>query len=185
MNDVPQDAKIFIDRATFLRGSIVQSFAQMEYMLGDLGHQAATLPEYSDFAGFRRPVDSRIAMALEIAAAAGPFGPYRTGIEGICSTLKAIEPFRNFLTHGWLEVRSAPAGVLPKYHLQFRKWDPAKPNRPLYLRVDMDWLTELADRAMAGAVISQALFREIYQGVGLQDPLFENYDGDTLKLPLF
>lgn len=185
MKTVPDDAKLFLHLATVLRGSVIQSFAQVEYMLGDLGHQAALLPDYAAFASFRRPVDDRIRMALRIVESPGPFAAYRTGIEGVCATLSAIEPFRNYFTHGWLEVRTAAPPLLPKYHLQFRKWDPAKPHRPLYLRVDMDWLEELEGRAMAAAVITQTLFRQIYQDLKLPDPLFEMQDDDTLKLPPF
>lgn len=185
MAEVPEDAKRFLERATYLRGSIVGSFAQVEYYLGDLGHQAARLTEYAEFARFHRSFSARLQTAKDIAAAPGPLSRFRSGIEGVCMTLSTVEPYRNYFTHGWLEIRMARPPVLPKYHLQFRKWNPAKPHRPVYLRVSMDWLEELDGRAMAMAVVAGGLFRQIYLDLDWPDPLFETAAGDLIKNPTF
>ena len=185
MTEPPEEAKRFIERATYLRGSIVGSFAQVEYYLGDLGHQGLRMPEYAETARFCRTVKDRLEVARALARGPGALESYSSGIEGICTTLAAVEPYRNYFTHGWLEVRASSQPDTPRYHLQFRKWDPAKPHHPIYLRVSMDWLEELDGRAMAMAVIAGSLFREIYSNLALPDPLFERTAGDTMINPAF
>ena len=77
MRDVPDRRKQVLDRAAFLRGTIITSYAQVEHLLANLSVRCRNKPEYSLLTRtFPYRLESRLK-AVRAAAGTGPLATYR------------------------------------------------------------------------------------------------------------
>jgi len=75
-------AKAMVSQATFLRGSIITSYAHIEFLLADICVKLWQKPEYQHLAGaFPYKTDSRIKAVRTLFDAEGPLKTYRSGVD--------------------------------------------------------------------------------------------------------
>jgi hypothetical protein len=81
-DDVSDETKALVNHAVYLRGSIITSYAHIEFLLADICLKAWQLPEYAHLAGaFPYKTDSRIQAVGALFECNGPLKPYREGVQ--------------------------------------------------------------------------------------------------------
>ena len=114
-----------IEESTHHRGWISNSYAQVEFLLGDLIWRCRAFPEYSEqtktisHSATKRVKKVRAMLEIE--------GPLTASAQKLGSVLDAFElnhDLRNLLAHGFCEFQPMPAGD-PKF--AFRKFERGKP----------------------------------------------------------
>ena len=87
--------KALVDEAIYLRGRIVASYAQVEFLLADL---VVKLDLH-----FPYLVDARIKAVKKIAERPG-YEIYREELDRVCDELSQYDELRHFMTHGFLSL---------------------------------------------------------------------------------
>ena len=156
-----------INEGQLLRGWIVNSYAQIEFFLGDLIVRSLTLPEYAKLAQtLPHGAPGRIKRVRQILTQGGFFDKFSNEISEIIDEFSNHHETRNLLAHGFCEFHFTKKG---DFGLQFRKWHRQEGRQDaLLLRTfrlrDLEAqkieLTALAQRALL-------LFRRIHDSLGL------------------
>jgi hypothetical protein len=85
--------KALVDEAFYLRGRIIASYAQVEFLLADLVVKLDLRFPYR--------IDSRIKAVKKIAERPG-YEVYKDDLDRACKELGQYEELRHFMTHGFL-----------------------------------------------------------------------------------
>jgi hypothetical protein len=156
-----------LEQATHSRGWIVQSFSQVEFMLGDFIRKCRKIEGYERFADKPpRPFGGRVRRVREIATEAGALSPYGSGLLSIVDAIEPHEEDRHFLAHGWLEVFQGPAGVT----LRFRRFSPAPPYNQVFRSFDLTGISELQEQVTSCSRLAMSVFRILYEDFELEMP---------------
>jgi hypothetical protein len=117
--DVGDENKAIVNHAVHLRGSIITSYAHIEFLLADICLKAWKMSEYTHLAGpFPYKTDSRIKAVRALFDHAGPLKLYREGIQPTLDELLNFEELRHFVTHGLLIVTPMQTrDVMSQYRL--------------------------------------------------------------------
>jgi hypothetical protein len=157
-----------IRNAHFLRGAIISSYAQVEFLLTDLNMRCRSLPEYAEIASsFPYKLESKVARAKELVAAPGPLSAYADDLLSLVDRISTYETCRHFIAHGQMVVstrETAPVLII------FRMYQPGKKNAPEEygeIQTDSDQLANLAREIAEYARQMVALFARIYQELSL------------------
>lgn len=170
--EVPDAVKAEIDEGQRLRGWIANSYAQIEYLLGDLIFRCRAFSEYNlHTKTMPHDANSRVKKIRAILRACGPLDLFAESLTIILDRFEQGHETRNLLVHGFCTYLRTPSGDTA---LQFEKWhrqpsqddvsrrDDVRLKRQFRLstmRNEMDSFVELADDAVR-------LIREIHQHFG-------------------
>jgi hypothetical protein len=110
-----------IEEATSLRGWISNSYAQVEYLLGDLIMRCRQFPEYGEFtATISHSAVKRVSKVRSMLKIAGPLTPFVGHLSEVLDAFDLNHDVRNLLAHGFCEFHFTPDGDAGLY---FRKFD--------------------------------------------------------------
>jgi hypothetical protein len=93
--------KALVDEALYLRGRIIASYAQVEFLLADL------ISKLEDRFAYR--IESRIKGVRKIAEMAG-FEVYRYDLNRLSDELLVYEELRHFMAHGFMRAEFGKGG---------------------------------------------------------------------------
>ena len=98
---VSDENKKLIDDIVYLRGRIVTSYCQVEFLLADIAVKLELKFPYL--------ITARLKAAKRIADSEG-FEEYKTDLEEICDGLVEYDDIRKFMAHGWAVLEVDKAG---------------------------------------------------------------------------
>jgi len=118
-DDVDEETKAVVNHAVYVRGTIISSYAHIEFLLADLCLKAWKMPEYAHLAGaFPYKIESRLKAVGKLLEADGPLKSYRPGIEPALDELLKLEDLRHFVAHGLMIITpTPPKGATVEYRL--------------------------------------------------------------------
>jgi hypothetical protein len=90
--------KSIVNKAMALRGQIITSFGQVEFLLADFSVKAKVQLPYK--------VKNRILAAKTIVAEDAKFREYSSELTPLADQLAAYEDIRNFMAHGFLSIHT-------------------------------------------------------------------------------
>lgn len=90
--------KSIMNKAMTLRGQIITSFGQVEFLLADFSVKARIQLPYK--------IKNRILAAKTIVAEDGKFKGYAAEFTPLANQLVAYEDIRNFMAHGFLSIHT-------------------------------------------------------------------------------
>ena len=96
-----EQQKELIDEALYLRGCIIASYAQVEFLLADVSVKLDLRFPYL--------IDARIRAVRRIAEREG-YEDYKEELERICEELLQYDDLRHFMTHGFLSLATDGKG---------------------------------------------------------------------------
>lgn len=106
------------------RGWIANSFAQIEFLLGDLIVRCRAFPQYDlHTQTVSHSAAKRVTKVRAILAIEGPLSPFAETLEPMLAAFADNQEVRNLLAHGYCELHHTPTGDAGFY---FRKFDRAK-----------------------------------------------------------
>lgn len=138
------ETKELIRNAHFLRGAIISSYAEVEFLLTDLNMRCRRLSAYAGIAtDFPYTLESKIARAKELVAAPGPLSEYADDLLALVDRISAYETYRHFMAHGLMVVNTRDTATAA---ITFRMYRKAKktPEEFGEIQTDLDQLTNLA-----------------------------------------
>ncbi len=110
-----------IEQATGHRGWISNSYAQVEFLLGDLIMRCRQFPEYAEFtATISHSAPTRVSKVRSMLRVEGPLDPYRSEMTAVLDAFEGNHEVRNLLAHGFCEFHYTPTGDAG---LVFRKFE--------------------------------------------------------------
>jgi hypothetical protein len=95
VKQVTEIQKCLVDEAVFLRGRIVASYSQVEFLLADMSVKLDLK--------FPHPVKERIKAVKRIAERNG-YEVYRDDLDRVCDQLLRYEELRHFMAHGFMSL---------------------------------------------------------------------------------
>ena len=109
-----------IEEGQRLRGWITNSYAQIEFLLGDLILRCRVFSEYADCtATLPHGAPDRVKRVRRILAVQGPISVFANDLNSIIDHFENGHDTRNLLAHGFCEYLVTPEG---DSGLQFQKW---------------------------------------------------------------
>jgi hypothetical protein len=112
--------KSLVTEAAFLRGQIIGSYAQVEFLLADLAVRCSVRPEYHEhLRKFPYKLESRLKAVRQLAELPGPIHFYRDELVPLIDQILKYEELRHFMAHGLLVIKTQG----PNHLLQFRLYD--------------------------------------------------------------
>lgn len=96
-----EQQKSLVDEALYLRGSIVASYAQVEFLLADIAVKLDLRFPYL--------IKDRIKAVQRIAEREG-YQVYKAELDGVCEELLHYDDLRHFMTHGFLTLTTDRKG---------------------------------------------------------------------------
>ena len=118
------EIQAIIAAGTEHRGWIANSFAQIEFLLGDLIVRCRTFTEYDQHTQtVSHSAAKRVTKVRSILAIEGPLSLFSETLEPLLAAFSANQEVRNLLAHGYCEFHHTPVGDAGFY---FRKFDRAK-----------------------------------------------------------
>jgi hypothetical protein len=157
---------------TAQRAWIINSFAQVEFVLLDLVLQLRQFAEYDDHAEKRPPfgIGERMERVRLYCGMPGPLAKHAFLLNPILDTLADLSDDRHFLVHGFCMFVYTPAGekgMRFRRFVQGRKGEPdllrVKAFRPEEMEAFRRYAVDFCERAMAN-------FVAVYKDLGLSDP---------------
>src|SRR3954469_4844066 len=83
-----------IDKATYLRGRYLTSYAQCEFLLADITYKVGKR--------FRYPLDKRVNAAKAMTEGNGPLSPYADDLLPLIQHMRTWSERRHWLAHGFM-----------------------------------------------------------------------------------
>jgi hypothetical protein len=153
-----------IRNAHFLRGAIISSYAEVEFLLTDLNMRCRAVPAYAAIAaGLPYKLESKIVRVRELVAEPGPLTAYADELLELVDRISAYETRRHFIAHGQMRVSTRETMPAP---IVFQMYQPGKKNAPEEygeILTDLDQLANLAREIAEYARQMVALFPRIYK----------------------
>lgn len=148
-----------MDRAIYLRGRYLTSYAQCEFLLADIGWKVGER--------FRYPLDKRVNAAKAMAEGSGPLSPYADELLPLIEHMDTWTERRHWLAHGFMTMFLDPTG---KHAFEFRRYE-QRANEKLGLH---QWFVAVEDLKDAVDAIGRycsafvALHQRIYRELGIE-----------------
>lgn len=116
-----EEIQSILVEATEYRGWIANSFAQIEFLLGDLIVRCREFPQYElHTATISHSAAKRVTKVRAILAIEGPLSSFSDILEPLLTAFSENQGVRNLLAHGYCELHYTPTGDAG---LHFRKFD--------------------------------------------------------------
>jgi hypothetical protein len=117
--DGADEDRAMVSDAVFTRGSIITSYAHIEYLLADFCLQAWKRSEYTHLRGvFPYKTESRIRAVRKLLESDGPLKLYCEALQPVLDDLLDFEEIRHFVAHGVMVVKATPpTGARIEYQL--------------------------------------------------------------------
>lgn len=109
-----------IEKAAHLRGWISNSYAQVEYLLGDLVVRCREFSEFDDFTKtISHSAATRVSKIRSMMKVGGALSPYIDDLTVIVDAFAANQDIRNLLAHGFCEFHFTRSGDAGFYFRKF------------------------------------------------------------------
>src|ERR1700686_480845 len=152
------EQKALVDECIYLRGRIITSYSQVEFILADI----------SVILDLKFPylVSKRIKAAKEIADRPG-YEAYKDELHSVCDGLSEFDEMRVFMAHGWV---SAELGKSGTNIIEFLRYERTGEGQFQLMRggTNIDRLRQAADDITEYTERTLRLFRKIYAEKGLE-----------------
>lgn len=100
-----------LQAGTSCRGWISNSYAQVEFLLGDLIQRCRQFPEYDSFTQtISHSASKRVSKVRSIIAMDGPLSEHALPLEAVLEAFERQHETRNLLAHGFCEFHHTPDG---------------------------------------------------------------------------
>lgn len=120
-----------IEEGTHHRGWISNSYAQVEFLLGDLIERCRAFPEYNEFtATISHSAGKRVSKIRSMLTLEGPLAPYSAQITGVLDAFDGNHEVRNLLAHGFCTFHHTPTGDAGLVFRKFERGDVANGEDP-------------------------------------------------------
>jgi hypothetical protein len=148
-----EQQKSLVDEAFYLRGRIVGSYAQVEFLLADISVKLDLRFPYL--------IDARIKAVKRIAEREG-YEIYKDELDAVCEELLRYDEIRHFMTHGFLTLTTDRKGSHQFEFLRYQRDGDGKFSR-LSGKTTLEQLRQAADDI--GQYVSHVirLFERIYR----------------------
>jgi hypothetical protein len=166
--DVSDAGREMVNQAVHIRGSIITSYAHIEFLLADICVKAWRRSEYASLAtAFPYKTDTRIKAVRKLFDVDGPLKTYSSGIQPVLDELLNFEELRHFVAHGLLIVTPmrGPGGAKLEYRLYRTTKDGAKID---FLERSASELTDTSIRISELLHDMLTTFRQIYFDLQLE-----------------
>jgi hypothetical protein len=152
------EQKALVDECIFLRGRIITSYSQVEFILADVSVVLDLKFPYL--------IGKRIKAAKEIAERPG-YEAYRDELHSVCDGLDEFNDIRLFMAHGWV---SAELGAEGANIIEFFRYERTGEGQFQLMRgrTDVGRLRQAADDIEQYSNRTLTLFRRIYDDKGLE-----------------
>lgn len=114
--------KSTIEECQRLRGWLINAFAQIEFLLGDIPCRAWELAEFSKL---KRPISMGVGNRLKdmrtLLKSGGSMAPFACELEPLLDRFERFENVRHFMTHGFCSFDFTPSGDAA---MRFRRYVP-------------------------------------------------------------
>lgn len=175
---LPERWKDQIEEAQRLRGWIVNSFAQVEYLLGDLILRCRAYPEYVDHTQtLPHGAADRISRVRIILRREGPLAQDAADITAILDHLAAQQDTRNLLVHGFSTVLHTTREV--GFHFQKFHRQPDRQDARLVRTFTLEGLTRERDDQAAFATLALDKFQVLHRRLGWVGPMSDDFHPDS------
>lgn len=165
-----QAHKEAIERFQTLRGWIVGSYAQIEFMMADTIVRSQSLADYEHLpktATFN--VTKRAKRFRQLLESEGAIGQDRVALLDVLNRWEASEEIRHFLVHGFAIFRWTRAGdMLMTFRRYMPDLDETDPFREMHFRLDT--LQRLRDQLAEEANQAVGLFEGMHDRLGWKGP---------------
>lgn len=152
------EQKALVDECIYLRGRIITSYSQVEFILADI----------SVILDLKFPylISKRIKAAKEIADRRG-YEAYRDELHTVCDGLSEFDDLRVFMAHGWV---SAELGKKGTNTIEFLRYERTGEGQFKLMRgcTDVARLRQAAEDITQYTERTLNLFRKIYAEKGLE-----------------
>ncbi|MGL9621446.1 hypothetical protein QRQ56_25860 [Bradyrhizobium sp. U531] len=152
MSEPNELQKSLIEEATYLRGKILTSYAQVEFLLADFSVKLDLRFPYR--------ISDRIRAAKRICERPG-YEIYRDELAQICDNLLAYDEMRNLMAHGFLMLTTDKKGQHKFDMMLYQREGEGKFNR-LDVETNIERLRASADHIVEYVKRAVALFSKIY-----------------------
>lgn len=155
----PEHQKL-MDDIIYLRGRILTSYAQVEFLLADFAVKLELKFPYR--------IADRLKAAKRSAAKPG-YEPYKQELEEICDRLLEFDDLRNYMAHGWAELTVDKLGKHVFQLLMYQRHGEGQ--FQLYRgSTTRETLHQAAEKIDAHTIRVLRLFRRIYFEKELEKP---------------
>lgn len=152
--------KSLIEEATYLRGKILTSYAQVEFLLADMSVKLDLKFPYR--------IEARIKAAKRIAERPG-FEAYKDELEVICDELAAYDEMRNLMAHGFLMLTTDKKGQ-HKFDMKLYQRESKETFNLIEVETNIARLRASADHIVDYVKRAVMLFQRIYLEQKLEQP---------------
>jgi hypothetical protein len=160
MNEPSELQKSLISEATYLRGKILTSYAQVEFLLADLSVKLDLKFPYL--------IKDRIKAAKRISERRG-FEAYRDELAIVCDQLLEYDEIRNLMAHGFLMLTTDKKGG-HKFDMRLYQREGEGAFNLLEIETNIVRLRAGADHIVEYVKRAVALFSRIYLEQKLEEP---------------
>jgi hypothetical protein len=151
MNQPSDWQKQLIDESLYLRGRIIASYSQIEFLLADISVKLDLKFPYL--------IKDRIKAAKRVSERE-QFAKYKAELDTVCDGLLVFDDIRNFLSHGFLTLHVDRAG---NHQFEYRMYQRAEGTFALMGgTTTIERLRSAAEDMTAYVEKSVELFRRIY-----------------------
>jgi len=163
---VSEQHKAIIEQMQTDRGWIVNSFAQIEFLLADTIVRCREFPEYAELtAKMPYRLDQRVSRFADMVEADGPLSIERNALRQVVANFRGAEERRQFLVHGFCTFFHTPSGDTA---MRFDRFMPAKDDdalkRSMWFRPKT--LKEIREQVIAETAFGLDTLRLLHQQFG-------------------
>ena len=172
-NPVPAlDIQKAVHDAAFLRGTIITSYAQVEFLLGDIWPCCQSRPEYRDHVRQTFPyrLEDRLKTVKTLMTLPGPLTTHAPEMSSLIDEILLYEDIRHFMAHALVRIsREADEGFMIEYRLHSTSKEGLRTG---FLETTHLQLRDTAEQVIRYANSMLTLCKRMYLEVGLEPPPF-------------
>jgi hypothetical protein len=160
-DELTEAERYLTSETTRARGSIIGSYAQVEFVLADFAVKCSRRPEFAALVdGFPYKMEARLRAVTTILKRE-PFRRYRDVAKPLVTGLERWEELRHMMAHGFLMIEVTAEG---QHRLVFRMYEPAGDREAILhtFPTNLELLVQASVEAAAYAHSFVTLFRRIY-----------------------
>lgn len=157
-----------VETQSQLRGQIISSYAQVEFMLVHLIFQARIIKAYWSLGlRYRRKLDKKIEQVEKLIAASGPIQNYQDRVKAVMDQLGAFKDDRDYMAHAYCEIYFRDEE--PEYRYRMIRNNENNEQTVEYRIYSPGELEKLERQLTSITNTLMELFREIYLNQGLEE----------------
>ncbi|KJC45014.1 hypothetical protein UP09_15485 [Bradyrhizobium sp. LTSP885] len=159
-DEVTDEQKKLVDDIIYLRGRIITSYSQVEFLLADIAVKLELKFPY--------PIAARLKATKRIAQLKG-YETYRGELEEVCDALADFDDIRKYMAHGWANLEVDRIGNHQFQLLMYERTGEGK-FEMMSATSTRERLQDASDNITAYTAKVINLFRRIYFEKGLEQP---------------